>query len=1433
MKQTIYIILLCLLSGLALQTEVIAAEPPQLFFSEYIEGSGHNKALEIYNAGTTAVNLSAYTIKKDVNGNGLFNDGFRLEGVLAPQSTFVVVNSEASSALISKSDMQTNNICMTFNGNDMLKLYHNGVAIDSIGSRGGSNFGKDVTLVNSRGLDQDIKGRWLKLPKNYAGQLGVHDITVQPKLIISEYQEGNGYNKSIEITNLGIANCDISNIVIQRDYNGDNDFLYSYTPEKSGVLEIDGTIVIRNSKATGNRDEFITTNCEVLNFNGNDQIRVLYRGIETDRLGSAEPGNFAKDKLLTRKSDVVQGLPGHRDYYGSEWIEQPDINSILTLGVHAEKAAIDFQPVMFSRDKNYIASYVPKTAIKSLNKDGADPSKVSVNVAYVDGLGLTIQKSSVAASVSGKDIVVPVEYDSLGREAKKYLPYVSSKGNGSIDREQFKSQKNFYLDSDLVQEVTNFPFSETRFDRSPLNRVTKQGAPGADWQPQDNDNDHTVKYGYGSNEAEEVYKFTVDLNNNKLICNEYYKESTLFISTVEDENNKGLTIEYKNRLGQVVLKRSILSGSEDADTYYVYDYYGLLRYVLSPKATKQINDAFTNSNPDIEISSTDSFIKDLCYYYSYDNSERVITKQLPGAEPVYMVYNKYNRLVLTQDGEQRKNNRWLYTKYDGFHRPVQTGMYNADTDISQQDMQSEVEANSNVFEVCNNGVYTNNSFPQNNTVLYTETIYDEYYPAKFTTLAFDSRYDIDSYSGSYNTLVKGLVTYTKVRVLDASENRSNDKWSVSVNYYDNKFRNIQTISRDTVPGGKIFTDITGSNYSFTGRVENTIYVHQLNGKDAIIVKQRNEYDHADRLLRTYQKLEGAITKSEILYASFEYDELGQMIKKRLNNKAIDTEYSYNIRGWLKELNNTKSDGSNLYSMNLHYNNTVAGVDTEAQYNGNISAISWNNSDKAEQRYGFIYDNLNRLTTADYAGTKTDAYNTAYSYDINGNILTLERSMVNITTSFIESMDNLTYRYNSGNQLTTVTDAGTTEGFKQGSGDYLYDANGNMTVDPNKGLSDIRYNNLNLPYSITKGANKINYIYDVTGRKLANKLSGKTKYYFGNFVYTDDKLEYMICSDGLLNINGSTTNYEFHLKDHLGNTRVAVNETNDITQESNYYPFGLTFAQSGSSTNKYLYNGKEKQEETEWLDYGARMYTPELGRWFNVDPLAEEYLSQSTYHFSGNNPLKYVDNNGKDYAIYFSEKKDDKGNVTYTATIKATYYVKTGDNDAKKSAEAATGFWNDMTGQYTYTVGKGDDAKTYDVEFNLNVVEVDNPENQTRIDNRPFDLEGETKLVPDRSSNAYLLTDGDNTSVKGTSGRGLIKIEKENMLNKTGAHEVGHSLGIDHSDGLMHEGINGSPFWTVYNWDIKDIFINRPRAKANQSLYGNVPESKRKRVRKKN
>jgi RHS repeat-associated protein len=88
----------------------------------------------------------------------------------------------------------------------------------------------------------------------------------------------------------------------------------------------------------------------------------------------------------------------------------------------------------------------------------------------------------------------------------------------------------------------------------------------------------------------------------------------------------------------------------------------------------------------------------------------------------------------------------------------------------------------------------------------------------------------------------------------------------------------------------------------------------------------------------------------------------------------------------------------------------------------------------------------------------------------------------------------------------------------------------------------------------------------------------------------------------------------------------------VIQENHYYPFGMNIAGLGldyESGNKYLYNGKEKQSDhnLDWLDYGARMYDAQIGRWHSVDPLAELYRSLSSYHYVHNNPLKFIDPNG--------------------------------------------------------------------------------------------------------------------------------------------------------------------------------------------------------------
>ncbi|MGB5990638.1 MAG: RHS repeat-associated core domain-containing protein [Marinifilaceae bacterium] len=193
----------------------------------------------------------------------------------------------------------------------------------------------------------------------------------------------------------------------------------------------------------------------------------------------------------------------------------------------------------------------------------------------------------------------------------------------------------------------------------------------------------------------------------------------------------------------------------------------------------------------------------------------------------------------------------------------------------------------------------------------------------------------------------------------------------------------------------------------------------------------------------------------------------------------------------------------------------------------------------------------------------------------------------------------------------------------------YDANGNMTRDLNKGIKDIKYNELNLPESISfADGRKISYIYSAAGEKLQNIVGGKTISYCCGFVYEDGKLSYILNSEGRYVVGTDSSVYEYNICDHLGNVRAVVDSVGTVKQQSDYYPFGGVFAQAGSPDNKYLYNGKEKQEGTDWFDYGARMYSADLGRFMTVDPLSESYYGLSPYGYCAGSPIACRDENGE-------------------------------------------------------------------------------------------------------------------------------------------------------------------------------------------------------------
>ena len=228
---------------------------------------------------------------------------------------------------------------------------------------------------------------------------------------------------------------------------------------------------------------------------------------------------------------------------------------------------------------------------------------------------------------------------------------------------------------------------------------------------------------------------------------------------------------------------------------------------------------------------------------------------------------------------------------------------------------------------------------------------------------------------------------------------------------------------------------------------------------------------------------------------------------------------------------------------------------------------------------------------------------------------------------------------------------------------MYDENGNMIKDRNKGINTITYNHLNLPVEIKWTNNKkINYLYTATGVKVQKTVTNganiKTTDYLDGFQYNNDVLEFFPHPEGyvkatLLNPNNNkyAYNYVYNYTDHLGNVRVSYTKDPQtgklkILDESHYYPFGLKhseYAKYGligqnleviiapvaDNPFKYRYNSKEWQDELglSWYDYGARNYDPAIGRWMNHDPLAEVSRRWSPYAYAYNNPLRFIDSDG--------------------------------------------------------------------------------------------------------------------------------------------------------------------------------------------------------------
>ncbi len=586
---------------------------------------------------------------------------------------------------------------------------------------------------------------------------------------------------------------------------------------------------------------------------------------------------------------------------------------------------------------NYIKTRSARISGVALPDISSRPyQEVSLSTSYFDGLGNVTQQVVRANSPRAQDVVAPTEYDELGRVEKEYLPYVSSTTDGSF---QPNALSENYSESDqftfyqITSGIENdpIPYAQKKFDGSPLSRVVEQAAAGSDWQL----GDKSIKFNFKVNEiGDDVVRF--NWNQLKTQGVAHFSVGQLMKNEVIDEDGKS-TIEYSNQRGQVLLKESKVEVNLWARTYYVYDDLGQLRVVIPPEAAKNLTNNFFGKSQ-IE---RQSFLDTWTFQYKYDDRRRMIEKKVPGADEIIMVYDSRDRLVLTQDGNQRDPSigggvEWTFTKYDELNRPIITGIMSDIPTIVEDVKNHAIPSEQFNGPATQTHQYTNVAFPAESSGLIKEyltiTYYDHYDFRTGSDLSgtwYNRPIELqeeDDYHirPRFNGRVKGQVTGTLTKHLNT------DDFLTTISYYDDRYRVIQVVSENHLGG----IDVISNQYDFTGGLRKTLSEHD-NGSTTTKIFTEYEYDHANRLKDAYHTIDDG---TRVHLYSNEYNELGELIKKKLHGSTEDTsfaqsiDYEYNIRGWLKSINESGLPGSvktpdpdDLFSLELIYNSSIQGL----------------------------------------------------------------------------------------------------------------------------------------------------------------------------------------------------------------------------------------------------------------------------------------------------------------------------------------------------------------------------------------------------------------------------------------------------------------------------------------------------------------------------
>lgn len=902
------------------------------------------------------------------------------------------------------------------------------------------------------------------------------------------------------------------------------------------------------------------------------------------------------------------------------------------------------------------------------------------NKKYVEGAS----PEKINGSDKNKDLVEFMFYDCMGRDSVTYLPYAAE---GAYPIAQGVSEQPRFYQGYLNRTGNNYTYTSKKYDTSPYGLVVEESAPG-EYHHADSYSGHPIHRNMRLNETADSIKRFVFIEGGIIRFDGWYDPGQLAVEEEWFDRSDHITLwnrTYKDTRGRTVATTTLATGESRRIEYYIYE--GFYNFPKCTLPTNIESDYFPTPGSEQVWETFRNYIR----YFEHDLQGNTIREYNPGQEVRLYVYDKQNRPVLSQDGEHRKNNQWLYTHYDDFGRTYRILLVTSQADESTIRTVCKTYSNANLdYKIGELSTVQ---------VLLTENQYSGYVNCHIVPLPSRPRPTTEMLSEDQpqsqaitDKLILGLRQYRT--------------FTMPAHLSFQATPNVCYIGRTDIPGTKIyektailpdiFTDTAAYierayYYDDYGRVAQTVVRNHLGG----ITRISNKYDFAGSILETvesrltaagqapdvkrtsctYDDFGRILTESTTLndsdaaLAKYDYDALGRCSQMIYGDSVLVTGYSYDING------NISRQSGDLFSMEVHTDKALT-PEIHANYNGMPCYWRWSQSGIGEiNTYTFKYHPYGELSRVEqYVGPPRNPrfVERDITYDSGGNILSLQR-----TGNSGELLADLNYTYD-GYRLTSLSDA-----ISATERQFSYDANGNMTFDSENSWN-YRYNILNLLGKVTDSDDQplVEYSYLADGTKLQaldadeNGLS-----YLGSFTYRTAggvrELEGTSFGGGRILKTSEGYEIRYYLRDYMGNVRIVTDSEGGVLESNAYYPYGgrWDLASAPRTDNRYLFNGKESQTFAglHALDFGARMYDPRIGRWFCADPAMQ---FANPYLFCGNNPLIYQDPDGQFFFSFIC------GFLEGLFTGKNPF--KTGWHDVKMSARIVGGLF---TGSFKQIISR--------------------------------------------------------------------------------------------------------------------------------------------------